>query len=279
MALDLLYIDEAITFPDWEHGDARAESFEPETYSPALSFIFLWKIRDQLGADAFKKVEEEFRQEIGVDKYNKKGWMQNKPALFKIIKKHAKGKKAKVASVETSKHDEVVDSDDEVDIEMDDGMILKVQPKFRGNGATWKKNFTKKFNLQQAGNNKWQRRPQQQNQQQQRQRPSHQGNRNNNGNYNRNTADQQKRDTPSPDQWWRCQKCRNDGNPKSYKGNQMCPIHNFRPKWFDSIPIASVKSARPHNNENDDDDFNTGGGQLASIRQCFLYDEDSSHSS
>ena len=153
MALESIYIDEPITFKDWEHSDAKAEIFEAETYTLSLSFIFFWEIRKQLGPETWKKVEEEFKREIGNEKYNKIGWMQNKPLLFKIIKRLTKGNKAKVASVETSKNVESDDSDEEVQIEMDDGMVLKVQPKFRGGDKTWKKNFTKKFNLAQSGNN------------------------------------------------------------------------------------------------------------------------------
>ena len=276
MALDLLYIDKAIQFKDWEHGDAKAEIFEPEAYTPSLSFMFMWRMKHLLGDDLWMKIEEEFKREIGVDKYNKEGWMQNKPTLFKIIKKHSKGKKAKVASVETTKYADDDDSDDDGCMEMDiDGMIFKVQPKFKGNGNTWKRNFTKKFNLQQSGNNRWQRRPQQQQSQQQFQ-PPRQPNKPSNS-FNRNSVDQRKSDTPTSDQWWRCYKCRQDGHVNKYKGNQMCPTHNFRPKWFDSIPLASVKVAKPSN-----DDFvdnNNPDGHLNSIRECMLYSDSHSDSS
>ena len=58
---------------------------------------------------------------------------------------------------------------------------------------------------------------------------------------------------------------------KKYRGNQMCPIHNFRPKWFDGVPLGgAVKVAKPGN---DDDDNNSPDGHLNSIRECLLYND------
>ena len=276
MAMDLLYIDTPIKFQDWEHCDAKAETFEAEAYTPSISFMFLYLYRKQVGEDTWKKIEEEFRQEITTEKYNKVGWMSNKPALFKIIKKHMKGKpKAKVASlVETSNVTENNDSDNECEIEMDDGMILKVQPKFRGNGPTWKRNFAKKFNLQQSGNNRWQRRPQQQFQQQQQRQ---QFNRPQGHPNNKNFAEQQNKDSPSADQWWKCPKCKDEGKTKKFKGNQLCPKHSYRPKFFENVPLAGIRELNASNNNNSNDDDNnakSGNGQLASIRQCLYNNSD-----
>ena len=279
MALDLLYIDQPIKFKDWEHSDVKAETFEPESYTPSLSFMFFYLYKKELGHETWKKVEEEFRQEIGTENYNKIGWMQNKPKLFKIIKKHTKGKaKAKVASlVETSNHTKNDDTDDEVEVDMEDGVVLKVQPKFRGNGSTWKRNFTKKFNLQQTGHNRWQRKqhqPQQPFQQQPRQQQ--QNNRNQGNNNARGSVEHQKQESPNPDQWWRCYRCRDDGNSRKYKGNQKCPIHNFRPKYFDSVPLSGVRELKPQNSTSveDNNENAKANGQMASIRQC-LYNNSS----
>lgn len=278
MALDLLYIDQPITFKDWEHSDIKAEIFEPETYTPSLSFMFFYLYRKELGEDLWKKIEEEFRQEIGTENYNKIGWMQNKPKLFKIIKKHCKDKpKAKVASVESTKSVTNDDTDDEVEIDMEDGVVLKVQPKFKGNGSTWKRNFTKKFNLQQSGNNRWQRRSQQNQYQNQQPRQQQQFPRNAHRNNNRNNADQQKQDVPLADQMWACHKCRDSGSTRRYKGNQKCPIHNFRPKYFDSVPISGIRELKP-SGESSNVDINTtkttNDGHLNSIRDC-LYNNSS----
>ena len=281
MAMDLLYIDRPIVFKDWEQCDAKAETFEAEAYTPAQSFMFLYLYKKQIGDEVWKKIEEEFRHEITPEKYDKEGWMENKPILYKIIKKHTKGmSKAKVASVETTNVTNDGDTDDEVEIDMDDGMVLKVQPKFKGGNNAWKRNFAKKFNLQQSGNNRWQQRPQRQHQQQQ--QWQQQNGRNNNQNFNRGNSnngnvDQQKSDTPKAEQFWRCHKCRDDGKSRKYKGNQMCPKHNFRPRYFDSVPLAGVREAKPQNtkqngNNDDDDSNNFEDGHLASIREC-LYSE------
>ena len=279
MALDLLYIDKPLVFKDWEHADAKAETFEPESYTPALSFMFFYLYKKELGDEAWKKIEEEFRREIGTENYNKVGWMQNKPKLFKIIKKYCKNKpKAKVASLVDTSNTNDNDSDEEVEIDMEDGVILKVQPKFRGNGSSWKRNFTKKFNLQQSGHNRWQRRNQShQSQQQQQPRQNQNSNRNQNQG-SKNNVEHQKHDGPNADQWWRCYRCRDSGSSRKFKGNQKCPVHNFRPKYFDSVPLSGVRELKPQNVGNDDDEGNNtgnGNGHLASIRDCLLYNNSS----
>ena len=216
-----------------------------------------------MGDKVWKEIEEEFKREIGATSYNKVGWMQNKPALFKIIKRKCKNMpKAKVASVETTNMTQDNNTDDEFDLELEDGSILKVQPKFKGSGSSWKQNFAQKFNLRQSGNNRWQQRRNNSNQQQ----------RNQNHNNNRgNNAEQQKQNSPSADQTWRCIKCRDDGNPRKFRGDQMCPKHRFRPKWFNNIPIAAVKEVKPAPNGQATTDNTNGGdpGTMASIRQAF----------
>ena len=272
MALEMLYIDTPMKFADWEYNDIKAETFEAEGYTPSQSFIFLWNMYKQIvqtmGIKTWKEIEEEFKREIGAANYNKTGWMENKPALFKIIKRKCKDMpKAKIASVETTNAPEVIDSDDEFDLELDDGSILKVQPKFKGSGSTWKQNFVQKFNLRQTGNNRWQQR------------------RNNNQQPSRNQSNQSSgrgnsaESTPSSDQTWKCFKCKNEGQIKKYKGNQMCPIHKFRPKWFDSIPLASIKEVKPAQKNQSDESNNDRNGALSAIRSAFYTGYDSDYNS
>ena len=274
MALEALYIDTPITFGDWEHNDIKAETFEPEGYTPSQSFTFLWTMQKQIvkamGMKTWKEIEEEFKREIGATNYNKKGWMENKPILFKIIKRRCKDMNtAKIASVETTNTSVDNNSDDEFDLELEDGSVLKVQPKFKGSGSTWKQNFAQMFNLRQTGNNRWQQRRNNQHQQNHRSHPQMN---------DRNSVEQQK--SATADQMWRCFKCRNEGNPKKYRGDQMCPKHNFRPKWFNSIPLASVREVKPASNGQnqtvDDKSGNTKDGSLAAIRSVFFsgYDSD-----
>lgn len=274
MALEMLYIESPIKFPDWEYSDIKAETFEAEGYSPSHSYMFLWtmyrQIVNSMGLNTWKEIEEEFKREIGATNYNKTGWMQNKPALFKIIKRKCKNMpKAKVASVETTNITQTNNSDDEFDLELDDGSILKVQPKFRGSGSAWKQNFAQKFNLRQSGNNRWQQR-RNNNQQQQRSQ--------NHSNNNRGSVDQQKQSAPSAEQTWRCFRCKEDGAPKKYRGDQMCPIHRFRPKWFNNVPLAAVKEVKPapSSQSNSDNNAKPDPGTMAAIRQAFYagYDSD-----
>ena len=280
MAMELLYIDKGIQFKDWEHNDPKAETFEKETYTPATSFLFLWEIYKQMGKERFAEVEAEFKREIGADQYNKEGWMANKPALYKIIKRLSKGKsKAKVASLTAPKDDD--DSDDELLIETDDGCVFKVQPKFKGAGNTWKQNFSKRFNLQQSGHNRWQSRQRQQQQYQQQQRQGSHSHRNNNQNSNsngNNRVEQQKRDTPSSDQLWKCPKCRNNGVTKRFRGDQKCPAHDFRPRFFANIPLAGIRELKPEETtETTGQDANgDGNGQVQAIRTLLYNHSDDS---
>ena len=71
MALEQLYISEPISFPDWESGDIRAEIIDPEDYTPALSFMFIWQMYSQIDKRLWKTIEDEFRKEIGHENYNK----------------------------------------------------------------------------------------------------------------------------------------------------------------------------------------------------------------
>ena len=175
---------------------------------------------------------------------------------------------AKIASVEKANTAALNNSDDEFDLELEDGSILKVQPKFRGAGTSWKQNFAQKFNLRQTGNNRWQQR---RNNNQQQQRSQNHSNNNQN-----NSVERQKQSSPSPDQTWKCFRCKNDGAPKKYRGDQMCPIHNFRPKWFSTVPIAAVKEVKPATQPTTDGASNPDPGTMAAIRQAFYagYDSD-----
>ena len=225
-----------------------------------------------LGVKLWLEVEEEFKREIGAENYNKEGWMKNKPALYKIIKKHQKkNPKASINSVETANVNENDDSGDEIDIDVD-GVVLKVQPRFKGAGTTWKQNFAKKFNLQQNGNNRWQRRTQQQNQQQQpfQNKSNNRFNNNSNRNNSRNNNNvDQRKSGPSADSKWKCAKCRDEGVTRELRGDQKCPIHKWRPSWFKNIPC--VNEIKP-DEENHDENVVDNNGQLAAIRTCMHAD-------
>ena len=246
MALKSLYIDEPIKFPDWEGGDSLAESLEGDIFAPPQSFWFLWTAYKQIGHDLWVEIENEFKNEISAANYNKMGWMKNKPKLYEIInKKYKPKKKAKMAQMSTP---EIVDhqiSDDETLIEMEDGSILQVRPKFKGADKTWKRNFTKKFNLQQTGNNRWSQRSG--NKQfnngaaSQNNRFNTNGGGNNNANSRNANTSRQNSDKPSADQLWKCKICANEGRTKKYRGDQQCSIHKYRPKWFNSIPLAGMR--------------------------------------
>ena len=282
MALESLYIDKAMKFPDWEYGDDFAETFEADGYTPTLSFIFLWEIYKQMGKEAWCEVEEEFRREIGTEKYNKDGWMQNKAKLYKLInKKHKKPSKAKVASLEPTTDNDIDSDNDDITFEMDDGTILKIQPKFRGPNGSWRQNFTRQFNLQQGPNNRWQARRNQNNQRnnQGRNQNNQNGNSNsslNNKNFNNNNNNRRnnnKSDKPSPDQTWKCRRCENEGRTRIMRGDQQCPRHKWRPTYFDSIPIAAIKTIENDDKSEFEQQKASALASLASIRMA-LYDDD-----
>ena len=44
MAMERLYIDEEIEFPDWEN-DRQAQLLDAENWTPSLSHVFLWQIQ------------------------------------------------------------------------------------------------------------------------------------------------------------------------------------------------------------------------------------------
>lgn len=280
MALESLYIEKGIKFPDWEYGDEFAETFEADGYTPTLSFIFLWLMYKQIGKDQWLEIEEDFKREIGADNYHKEGWMKNKAKLYKLINKKAKKpNKAKIASLATDANDADDDDDeDDMTLEMEDGTILKIQPKFKGSKGVWRQNFTKQFNLQQGPNNKWQaRRP---NNNQRNGQNRFQGNNNTNNvslnsknfnNQSNNRRNNNRNDKPSPDQTWKCRKCENEGYNRIFRGDQMCPKHKWRPGYFNSIPIASVNAIESNDNNNLEHDQQKAA--LASVKMA-LYGDD-----
>ena len=250
MALESTYIDEPIKFPDWEFGDPLAESLEADMYTPPLSFQFFWNIYKIVGHKLWLEIEEEFKRELPSNEYNKKGWMQNKPKLFKIINKKFKPtKNAKMAPVTTNEIAENHESDEETLLEMDDGCILQVRPKFRGAGKTWKRNFTKKFNLQQSGNNKW---AQRQNNRFPGNAPNNRPSNNNSNPSNRfQNNGKQNGDKPTADQMWKCKICQNEGNIRKFRGDQQCNVHKYRPKWFGAIPLAGIRNIEGANEQSE----------------------------
>ena len=270
MALESLYIDEPITFPDWEYGDPLAESLEKDTYSPPLSFLFLWEayklVKKSLGHQKWLEIEDEFKREVGAAEYNKKGWMQNKPKLYKIINKKLKlAPKAKLAPIETAESDEHLNSDEETLIEMEDGCILQVRPKFKGADQQWKRNFTRKFNLQQSGNNRWAQR--------QNKFPP-KGNSAGNNNQNKPNQRNGQSDGPSADQLWKCKLCQNDGRGvRKFRGDQQCPRHKYRPKFFNPIKIAGVKQISADQQPDDDDSGEDHKGAMNSINALMFGNE------
>ena len=285
MALESLYIEKGMKFPDWEFGDEFAETFEADGYTPTLSFMFLWVIHKQIGKTTWLDIEEEFKREIGAENYNKEGWMSNKAKLFKLINKKAKlTGKAKIASLaDSGAVDEATTDDDDITVEMDDGTILKIQPKFRGTDGVWRQNFTKQFNLQQGPNNRWQRRRQQQQNRprndfgnQNRNQNGNNGNNsliNKNFNNSANNRNGNKGNSPSPDQTWKCRKCENEGRNRICRGDQQCPRHKWRPRYFENVPLAAIKSVEANDSGDYNDEQQKALASLASIRMT-LYDED-----
>ena len=254
MALESIYIDKPIKFPDWEYGDPMAESLEKDVYAPPLSFIFLWEsykmVKKALGHQKWVEIEDEFKREIGAADYNKEGWMENKPKLYKIINKKMKtAPKAKLAPIAPPDNDEHLESDEETLIEMEDGCILQVKPKFRGADQAWKRNFTRKFNLQQSGNNRWAQRPNRQ----QFKNGGNGGNNNNNNQQNGQNQRNNRSNGPSAEQMWKCKLCINDGRGvKKFRGDQQCPKHKYRPKYFESIKLAGMRQiATEEDDENE----------------------------
>ena len=272
MALESVYIDEPIKFPDWEYGDPMAQSLEKDGYAPPLSFIFLWEaykiVKKLLGHQKWIEIEEDYKREIGAANYDKKGWMENKPILYKLINKKLKNApKAKLAPIATPGDDDQQNSDEEALIEMEDGCILQVRPKFRGADQTWKRNFTKKFNLQQSGNNRWAQRPN---------KPQFKNNNNSAANNNNNQNRQNQRNQnngPSAEQLWKCRLCQNEGNGvKKFRGDQQCPKHKYRPKFFEGIKLAGFRQISSEN-QNENDDNNEDPGTMNSINAIMFGNE------
>ena len=248
MVLEQLYIDKELEFPDWEIGDRKAEICDPEAYTPALSFIFLWRIYCMIDEDVWKKIEDEFRSEIGNDKYNREGWQKNKPRLYKIIDKYTKNGKNMKAHVKAVQQKPEDSDSDEIELEMEDGTILKVQPKSANNRSNWRQNFTKKFGLRQNGQ-RW--KSQNQNQ----------------GNNSRST-----KKIPDQNGSWSCRKCSDDGKPRQVPNTMKCPIHKHRPGYLKQLPLNGKVNSVDQQNENQtkQDDL----GSFNSITSTFYGDTD-----
>lgn len=256
MALESLYIDEEIEFPDWENGDRQAVLIEPESYTCSLSHVFLWQMQRKIEPTTWRKIEDEFRAEIGNENYNCIGWQKNKPRLFKIIDKHTKNgqnMKGQIKSIQQPNQEE--SDSEEVEIELDDGMILRVQPKFRGSKSNnWQQNFTKKFDLKQNGST-WKK-----------------SNRS-----NTNSGKSINRKSPDPNGFWTCRLCQSDGKPGKVKNNMKCPTHRVRPNYLKEIPLVGrtnkVDQSETNQSQNEDP------GRFNSIKVDLYGDTDSSVSS
>lgn len=260
MAMEQLYIDEAIQFPDYELGDMRAETLEAEDYTPALSFIFLWSIFRQIDLKTWKKIEDEFRKEIGHENYNKIGWQQNKVKLYQIIDKYTekhKTSKGLVQAVQPKNQSDSETDEDDLEIELEDGMIYKIRPKSReSRSSNWKNNFAKKFDLQQKGQ-KWQRRT------------------SNSGRAIRTTKEQNRekfqenfKRNSDPNGYWECRMCISEGKSGKVRNDSKCPTHKVRPGKLKNIPLARVNTLANQSEENSVEH----PGQFNSLRARFYSD-------
>ena len=266
MAMEQLYIDKPIKFPDYELGDMRAETLEAEDYTPALSYIFLWSVYRQIDIKVWKKIEDEFRKEIGHDNYNKEGWQENKVKLYQIIDKHTEKHKMSKGLVQAVQPKTDPDSDtdeDDLEIELEDGMIYKIRPKSRDSkNSNWKNNFTKKFDLQQKGQ-RWQKRP------------------SNSGKSIRTTKDQNRerfqenyKRNSDPNGFWECRMCVADGRNGKVRNDSKCPTHRVRPGKLKNIPLARVNSLA---NQSENDNSVEQPGQFNSLRARFYGDLETDH--
>ena len=260
MAMDQLYIDKPLKFPDYEMGDMRAEILEAEDYTPALSFIFLWSIYRQIDTKTWSKIEEEFRKEIGHANYNKTGWQENKVKLYQIIDKHTdkhKTSKGLVQAVHQLNQSDSESDEDEIEVELEDGAVYKIRPKSRDSkSSNWKNNFAKKFDLHQKGQ-RWQRRS------------------TNSGKaiktskeQNRENFEQNFRKNSNPNGYWECRMCVSDGRNGRVRNDAKCPIHKIRPGKLKNIPLAKVNSVA-NQNQNSGDQSDEQPGQFNSLRARF----------
>ena len=249
MILEQLYIDEDLTFPDWEIGDRKAEICDPEAYTPALSFIFLWRMYSMIDETVWKKIEDEFRAEIGNENYDRIGWQKNKPRLFKIIDKYTKNGQNLKGQIKSIQQEENETDSDEIEVEMEDGTILRVQPKQSNNKSNWRQNFTKKFGLKQNG-----------------QRWKSQNQPNNTSRSNKKTPDQ--------NGTWSCRKCADEGQVRQVPNTMRCPVHKHRPSYLKALPLKAKINSVDQQNESTTkrDDL----GTFNSISTTFYGDTDES---
>ena len=266
MAIEQLYINKPIKFPDYELGDMRAETLEGEDYTPALSYIFLWSIYRQIDSKIWLKIEDEFRREIGHDKYNKEGWQENKVKLYQIIDKHTEKHKTSKGLVQAVQPKNQSDSDtdeDDLEIELDDGMIYKIRPKSREyRNSNWKNNFAKKLDLQQKGQ-RWQKRS------------------SNSGRAIKTTKEQNRekfqenfKRNSDPNGFWECRMCISDGRNGKVRNDSKCPVHKVRPGKLKNIPLARVNALT---NQSENGNTDEQPGQFNSLRARFYGDLDTDH--
>ena len=266
LAIEQLYIEKAIKFPDYELGDVKAETLEAEEYTPALSFIFLWSVYRQIDTKIWQKIEDEFRKEIGHENYNKEGWQQNKVKLYQIIDKHTDKHKTSKGLVKAvhPRHQSDSDTDEEdLEIELEDGMVYKIKPKSKeSRGSNWKNNFTKKFDLQQKGQ-RWQKRP------------------SNSGKSIRTTKEQNRekfqenfKRNSDPNGFWECRMCISDGRNGKVRNDSKCPIHKVRPGKLKNIPLARVNTL---SNQSDESSSTERPGQFNALKARFYGDLDTDH--
>ena len=266
MAMDQLYIDKPLKFPDYEMGDMRAEILEAEDYTPALSFIFLWTVYRQVDTKTWQKIEDDFRKEIGHEKYNKIGWQENKIKLYQIIDKYTdkhKTSKGLIQAVHPSNRTDSDTDEDEIEVELEDGVVYKIRPKSRDSKPqNWKNNFARKFDLQQKGQ-RWQRRS------------------TNSGksikttrDQNREQFDQSFKKNFNPNGYWECRMCVADGKSGRVRNDAKCPTHKIRPGKLKNIPLAKISSVS-NQNQNEDDNSVEHPGQFNSLRARFYNDLES----
>ena len=132
---------------------------------------------------------------------------------------------------------------------MEDGVILRVQPRQGSSKSSWKQNFAKKFDLKQNGS-RWKKQ-------------------------NRSTTNSgqtiQKKN-PDPNGTWTCRNCTSENKPAVVRNNMKCPVHKVRPNYLKSIPLAGKINTVDQLNTNEQQIENLPG-QFNSIKLGGVYGE------
>ena len=153
------------------------------------------------------------------------------------------------------------DSEDDLEVELDDGVIYRIQPKSKNQrNSNWKNNFAKKFDLQQRGQT-WQR------------KPSNSGKTIKTGNeYSRSSNhDSNYKKNSNPNGTWECRMCRADGRNPKVRNDMKCPVHNVRPNKFKNIPLAKVSQVSHQNAQNPQNEVEHPG-EFNALRARFYGD-------